>query len=63
MVAVVAGFILMDSEKWGRYWPWALPIHAVGSKPLGPELVLGAVAAGLAVAVLGGVDFRRREAR
>jgi hypothetical protein len=63
IVGVVAGFILMNSEKWGQYWPWVMTLRAVGSKPCGPEYVAAVCGAGAALAVLGCVDFCRREVR
>jgi hypothetical protein len=49
------------SAKAARYYPWLLPLHIV-AKPEHVPLALGlGIGGGLLVAVLGGVDFTRRE--
>lgn len=61
MVATVAGFIIGQSQ-YGRFYPWTLPVQAFvkDGANTGLALALGLVG-GLLVAVLGLVDFLRRE--
>ncbi|MBI4892244.1 MAG: ABC transporter permease [Acidobacteria bacterium] len=60
----VAGSILANSQKYGPWWPWCLPVQLMTGKP---EPIAHALwyscLGGLIAAVLGGVEFCRREIR
>ncbi|HET8553670.1 MAG TPA: ABC transporter permease [Rhodanobacteraceae bacterium] len=61
MVATVAGFIIGQSQ-YGRFYPWTLPVQAFGKHGAYTSLALTlGLVGGLLVAVLGLVDFLRRE--
>jgi hypothetical protein len=49
------------SAKAARFYPWLLPVHAVTSPDRLPVALALGIGGGLLVAVLGGVDFARRE--
>ena len=50
MSATVVGFVLGQSERFGHWYPWSIPLQVVA-------VVLG----GLSVTALGLLDYRRRE--
>jgi lantibiotic transport system permease protein len=49
------------SAKAARYYPWLLPVNAVASPDRLPVALALGIGGGLLVAVLGGIDFARRE--
>ena len=62
MSATVMGFLIGQSERYGHWYPWSMPMQVLGGKGQWIEFVMVAgVAGGLVVAVLGLLDFRRRE--
>ena len=32
MIATVVGFLAMQSQRYGHYYPWSMPLHAIGGK-------------------------------
>lgn len=62
MGATVAGFLIMQSHKYGMYYPWSLPMQVFAG---GGEHMRFAVAAGLMggafVSLAGARNFARRE--
>lgn len=62
MSATVMGFLIGQSERYGHWYPWSMPMQVFGGKGQWVEFVLVAsLAGGLVVALLGLADFRRRE--
>lgn len=49
------------SAKAARYYPWLLPLNVVASPDRAPVALVLGIGGGLLVAVLGGIDFVRRE--
>jgi hypothetical protein len=49
------------SAKAAPYYPWLLPVNAVASPDRLPVALALGIGGGLVVAVLGGIDFARRE--
>ena len=62
IVAMVISFVVINSEKWGRIYPWSLPtrVLAPGAIDLAPILLL-ALGGGIVAAALGCWDFCRRD--
>ena len=62
MSATVMGFLIGQSERYGHWYPWTMPLQVLAGKGQWVEFVMVAgVAGGLAVALLGLLDFQRRE--
>ena len=62
MSATVMGFLIGQSERFGHWYPWSMPVQVLAGKGQWLEFVMVAgVAGGLVVALLGLLDFRRRE--
>ena len=62
MSATVAGFIIGQSERFGHWYPWSMPLQVLAGKGQWLEFVLVAgTCGGLLVALLGLLDFGRRE--
>lgn len=62
MSATVMGFLIGQSERYGHWYPWSMPMQVLAGKGQWLDFVLVAgVAGGLAVGLLGVLDFRRRE--
>lgn len=62
MSATVCGFLIGQSERFGYWYPWSMPLHVMAGKGQHLELiVLVGVAGGLVVALLGLLDFGRRD--
>ena len=66
IVALVTGFAMLFSAgnygTWPRYFPWALPMVVMAKHPPNIEIVLWlGAAAGLLTALVGCLDFCRRE--
>lgn len=65
MVATVAGFLIANSERWSKVFPWTLPIGAIrflaDGTPVAAQALLLSVIGGLAVALIGGWDVLRRD--
>ena len=62
MAATVAGFLIMQSQKYGIYYPWSLPVQVFASEGerRGFAVVAGLVGGGL-VSLAGLWNFVRRE--
>jgi len=62
--ATITGAILINSQKYGPWWPWCLPAQIMSAKPEAVTHAIWYSAAGaLIAAVLGTVEFTRREIR
>ncbi len=62
--ATITGAILINSQKYGPWWPWCLPAQLMSAKPEAVAHALWYSAIGaLVVAVLGTIEFWRREIR
>ena len=58
----VVGFVLINSSKYGPWWPWCLPAQMMVAKAGATEHALWYSAAGaLAAALAGGIEFCRRD--
>jgi hypothetical protein len=62
MSATVMGFLIGQSERFGHWYPWSMPVQVLAGKGQWTEFVMAAGVIGFAVAaLLALVDFRRRE--
>jgi hypothetical protein len=62
MTATVMSFLISQSERYGHWYPWSMPVQVLAGKGQWVEFVLVAgTCGGLAVALLGLLDFGRRE--
>jgi hypothetical protein len=62
MSATVAGFLIGQSERFGHWYPWTMPLQVMAGAGRYTEFVVVAgIVGGLLVAALGLVDFLRRE--
>jgi len=62
MSATVAGFLIGQSERFGHWWPWSMPLQVLAGEGVWTGFVMVAgVTGGLVVAALGLADFLRRE--
>ena len=62
MSATVVGFLVGQSERFGHWYPWSMPMQVLASEGRHLGFVLWAgVAGGLLVAAAGLADFLRRE--
>jgi hypothetical protein len=62
MSATVMGFLIGQSERYGHWYPWSMPVQVLAGKGQWLEFVVVAgIAGGLLFALLGLLDFRRRE--
>ena len=58
----VVGFVLINSQTFGPWWPWCLPAQLLTANPGAATHALWYSAAGAAVAaVAGGIEFCRRD--
>jgi hypothetical protein len=62
MTATVMGFLIGQSERYGHWYPWTMPLQVLAGKGqwLGFVVVAGLVG-GVLAAVLGQLEFRRRD--
>ena len=62
MSATVAGFLIGQSERFGHWYPWTMPLQVMaGNGRYADFVVLAGIAGGSLVAALGLLDFLRRE--
>lgn len=62
MVATVAGFLIMQSPDYGKYYPWSMPMQVVARDGVNLEFaVVASLCGGLLVALAGLWGFVRRE--
>ena len=62
MSATVIGFLVGQSERFGHWYPWSMPMQVfAGHGEHLPFVVFAGVLGGLAVTVLGLADYLRRE--
>lgn len=62
MGATVAGFLIGQSDRFGHWYPWSMPMQVLaGNGEHAAFVVAAGLLGGLAVALLGLADFRRRE--
>lgn len=64
IAASIAGMLLMQSEKYGPWWPWSLAVQVVSARSGAVEHVLiYSLSGALAVTLLATWEFARREFR
>jgi len=62
MSATVMGFLIGQSERFGHWYPWSMPVQVLAGKGQWTEFVMVAGVFGFVVAgALALLDFRRRE--
>ena len=62
MSATVMGFLIGQSERFGHWYPWSMPVQVLAGKGQWTEFVMAAGTLGFVVAgLLALADFRRRE--
>ncbi|MEO6364940.1 MAG: ABC transporter permease [Luteimonas sp.] len=62
MVATVAGFLLAQSERFGHWYPWSMPVQVIaGDGQWSGFVVQAGMIGGVAVTLLALWDFQRRE--
>lgn len=63
MAATVMGFLIGQSERFGHWYPWSMPLQVMAGKGQWTSFVVAAgVAGGLVATAVGLADFRRRDA-
>ena len=64
MSATIAGFVVVNSAKYGPWWPWCLGVQFLSKRPGATEQALWYAAIGaLVLTIAGTIDFSRREMR
>lgn len=64
VAATLVSFILINSERYGRLWPWCLPARLLSQKPGAlEEVLLYSVVGAVLVSAAGTWEFARREIR
>jgi ABC-2 type transport system permease protein len=64
IAATITGSLLINSGKYGPWWPWCLPAQLLATKPDAVAHALWYSALGaVAVSVIGVIEFSRREIR
>jgi lantibiotic transport system permease protein len=62
MTATVMGFLIGQSQRYGPWYPWSMPVQALANKQQHLELVMATSAIGaIVVTALASFDFSRRE--
>ncbi|MGJ5816904.1 ABC transporter permease [Paludibaculum fermentans] len=62
--ATVISFMLVNSEKYGRLWPWCLPARLLVTKPgITEDVLVYSVVGSVLVTLAGTWEFSRREIR
>jgi lantibiotic transport system permease protein len=62
MSATVMGFLIGQSERFGHWYPWSMPLQVLAGKGQWTSFVVAAgLAGGLLAGLAGLADFRRRE--
>ncbi len=62
MVATVASFLMSQSERFGHWFPWSMPVQVMAGDGQWADFVVRAgIIGGTAVTLFGLWDFRRRE--
>jgi lantibiotic transport system permease protein len=59
--ATVFGYMLINSQKWGKIYPWTLPVNVLAQNGNVTRALLISLIGGLIIAVLGGLEFIRRD--
>ncbi|WP_321477863.1 ABC transporter permease [uncultured Paludibaculum sp.] len=64
VAATIVSFILINSEKYGRLWPWCLPGRMLINRPqVVEDVLLYSVVGAMLVTLAGTWEFSRREIR
>jgi ABC-2 type transport system permease protein len=64
IAGTIIGFIAINSQRFGPWWPWGLGIQWIVNKPGAAEHALWYSAIGATVVTIAGaVEFSRREMR
>jgi hypothetical protein len=62
MSGTVVGFIVMQSEQWGKFYPWALPMTTMAGEGKNmPFAVAYGIVAGIVVGIVGCWEMTRRD--
>ena len=62
MSGTVVGFIVMQSEQWGKFYPWALPMTTMAGEGKNmPFAVAYGIVAGILVGIVGCWEMTRRD--
>ncbi len=62
MSATVAGFLIGQSERFGHWYPWTMPLQVMaGEGRYASFVVVAGILGGIVAAALGLLDFLRRE--
>ncbi len=59
--ATVFGYMLINSAKWGRIYPWTLPVNVLVANGNITRALMISLIGGLLIAILGGLEFIRRD--
>jgi lantibiotic transport system permease protein len=59
--ATVIGFILINSETWGKVYPWTLPMNVLAPNGNIPRALMISLIGALVSAIIGGWEFIRRD--
>lgn len=59
--ATVFGYMLINSAKWGRIYPWTLPVNVLVANGNISRALMISLIGGLLIAILGGLEFIRRD--
>jgi hypothetical protein len=60
--ATVFGYMLINSAKWGRIYPWTLPVNVLVQNGNITRAMMISLIGGLVIAIIGGWEFIRRDA-
>jgi lantibiotic transport system permease protein len=59
--ATVFGYMLINSQKWGKIYPWTLPVNVLAQNGNVTRALLISLIGGLIIAIIGGLEFIRRD--
>ena len=59
--ATVFGYMLINSQKWGKIYPWTLPVNVLAQNGNVSRALLISLIGGLVIAIIGGWEFIRRD--
>ena len=59
--ATVFGYMLINSAKWGRIYPWTLPVNVLVQNGNITRAMMISLIGGLVITIIGGWEFIRRD--
>jgi hypothetical protein len=59
--ATVFGYMLINSQKWGKIYPWTLPVNVLAQNGNITRAMMISLIGGLIIAIIGGLEFIRRD--